>query len=177
MRARTVTTTLGVAVIAALVGGCGGADGEAGDQPSSAVEGAAVGSAEADATSPSSTGGANGSATLSVAGREFSFDLAVCGVHDGEVVVGGPGTETGAGGPAYLDGDTVMLDGAVYGEFRVEIGTDQPFDSTDDFIALGNSAGGDLSLTDDGADHRAVGSAWAADGGSLGEGTLLFSCG
>lgn len=136
-----------------------------------------MGSAEADATSPSSTGGANGSATLSVAGREFSFDLAVCGVHDGEVVVGGPGTETGAGGPAYLDGDTVMLDGAVYGEFRVEIGTDQPFDSTDDFIALGNSAGGDLSLTDDGADHRAVGSAWAADGGSLGEGTLLFSCG
>lgn len=128
-----------------------------------------------DRTEPAPGSGAV--AELRVDGRTFTFELTVCAVGpDGETVVGGPGAEAGTGVASYLDGDAVPLDGDLYGEFRVDVGAEGPFSSTDDVVALGSPLGGSISLDDDGDGHLVTASAWDADGADLGEGTLRFTC-
>lgn len=49
----------------------------------------------------------------------------------GEALVSGLGSEIGSDVSSHLDGDSVNSD---KGEFRIDIGADGPFQSTDDFL-------------------------------------------
>lgn len=127
-------------------------------------------------TSPGdSTGNSQGSATMSLDDREFSFDLQFCSVveqDDIEIMLHGPGTEADSDIPGYLDGASESLDGS----FRVDIGTDKKFQSMDDFIELGTVQGGPMSIESVGKGYLITANAWNDQGDDLGTGTLRFSC-
>lgn len=113
---------------------------------------------------------------MSLDGREFSFDLQFCSVNEQnetQVMLSGPGAESGSDVPGYLDGEA----SAPSGGFRVNIGTDKKFQSTDDFVEIGTDQGGTMSLEQDGEGYLITANAWNDQGEDLGTGTLSFTCG
>lgn len=168
----TAVASSSLAVIL-LLGGCSGtAERPAQDSNTATTEQPA----------PSESGGVEaavdaGSATASIDGREFTFMLSNCMMYEGEEVeLSGAGGETGADAPSYLDGGLMQMDADVTGEFRISIGTDQPFDSTNEFLALGAPTGEGLTVVKDGDGYLATGNAWNDQGADLGTGTLRFAC-
>ncbi len=125
----------------------------------------------------SATHGAAGAATVSVSGRNFDFELSLCTVYDsGDVLLGGLGGELGSNVSSYLDGDATPYGNDVSAEFRLDIGADGPFQSTDTFIALGNSIGGTYALSGSNGDYVITADAWDQSGANLGSGTITFTC-
>ncbi|GAA3212929.1 hypothetical protein [Microbacterium terregens] len=169
----TIPSLGAVALLILALSGCAGAGANTG-APSSAGEPSDPPRNVDAAQSPTAR---NGEATFSAGGRDFTIDLAVCSVYEaGDVLLGGPANEVGTDATGYLDGDSTVLDSQAYGEFRIDIGADGPLQSTDDFLALGNSLGGAFALSDDGAGYLITASAWNAQGDDLGEATLAFTC-
>lgn len=118
-----------------------------------------------------------GSVQVSVDGREFAFTIKSCARYqDSEMEVSGPGGETTSDVPSYFDGGLMEMDSTPSGEFRINIGTDQPFDSTDDFLSIGDSAGGGVSVDRDGDDYVVTAASWDAQGSDLGQGTVRITC-
>lgn len=120
---------------------------------------------------------ANGEATVLMAGESFTFTLSLCMISDTDILVHGPGTGVEEGIPAYLDIDFHHDGQGLAGEARIERGTDQQFDSTDDFYAanLGDAAPGSTidvtgnSFVFEGDFHSALAS-------NIGPGTLSVDC-
>lgn len=124
--------------------------------------------------SSESASDANGVASVEIDGRTFEFDLRMCSVYpSGEALISGLGSEVGSDVPSHLDGDSVTFED---GEFRIDIGADGPFQSTDDFLSIGSSLGGSFSITEDGSGYIAEGQAWNTSGEDLGIGTMRFTC-
>ncbi|MGB3375313.1 MAG: hypothetical protein WBA87_09255 [Microbacterium sp.] len=118
-----------------------------------------------------------GTVTASIDGRQFTFTLTSCIMYqDSEVELSGPGGEAGSEVPSHLDGGLMQMDADVLGEFRISIGTDQAFDSTDEFLAIGAPTGGDLSVVEEGDGHLVTARTWNDQGTDLGTGTLHFTC-
>lgn len=118
-----------------------------------------------------------GSVQVSVDGREFTFTIKSCARYqDSEIEVSGPGGEAGSDVPSYFDGGLMEMDSTPRGEFRIDIGTDQPFDSTDDFLSIGDSTGGAISVDNDGDDYVVTAASWDAQGTDLGQGTVRITC-
>jgi hypothetical protein len=123
-------------------------------------------------------GASAGTATATIGAREFSFELSGCTMYEGrEVELSGLGGEVGTDVPSYLDGGAMQMDSTPLGEFRINIGADRPFQSSDDFIAFGAPTGGNFTVVKEGAGYLATGPAWDDNGTSLGTGTLHFTCG
>lgn len=121
--------------------------------------------------------GSQGEATLVVGGREFNIDLTLCSVYaDGDILLSGPAQEVGGATTGYFDGDVTSLDSLVHGEFRVDLGADGKFQSTDDFLAIGDTIGGQLSMSEAAGTHTITAQTWNAQGDELGEGSLVFRC-
>lgn len=117
-----------------------------------------------------------GSALLEVAGRTFTFELRSCMVaSDGEILLHGPGVENGSDVHGYFDGDVSVSSVGLSGEFRVDIGADSQFDSSDEFVAMGGM-GEELEITEDGDDYSVVAPAWDQDGTGLGPALVRFRC-
>lgn len=147
-------------------------------QPGDATpDAASTDRADEQASTPSnsaSTANSRGTATFSVDGRTFDFDLSMCSVYeDGEALISGLGSEVGSDVPSHLDGDSVTF---ADGEFRVDIGADGPFQSSDDFLSIGSSLGGAFSLVEDGNGYLVTGQAWSGANLELGTGTMQFQC-
>lgn len=140
-------------------------------------------SSAADLPQPSGGGGGTasasvGTATATIGARTFAFELSGCTVYDGrEVELSGLGGEVGTDVPSYLDGGAMEMDSTALGEFRIDIGSDGPFQSSDEFIALGAPTGGNFSIVKEGTGYLATGPAWDNNGTALGAGTLHFTCG
>lgn len=167
----------GFCLAAVLLSGCSNApdDVPSGEENSGGSAGA-HGDDSAEAGQESS-GQSAAVATVSVDGRSFDFELRMCSVTgDGEVLLSGLGGEAGSEVPSHLDGDATPLDGDTYGEFRIDIGSDGPFQSSDVFISLGNSLGGSYALSEVGDGYLVTASAWNENGADLGSGTLQFTC-
>lgn len=169
---RPAGAALLIASAALLLGGC-----------AVAVPGAEPPREEAGAASPpsvpegDSAPGAAGSAKLAVDGREFDVELRLCTVtDDGELLLSGRATETGAGVSGHLDGDASGFPATSHGEFRLDIGADGPFQSSDQFIAWGTAFGGTMSLTEEGDGYVLSAPAWNQDGAELGAGVVRFRC-
>lgn len=98
----------------------------------------------------------------------------MCSVYEGgEALLSGHGSEVGSDVASHLDGDSVTFED---GEFRIDIGAEGPFESTDDFLAIGSSLGGDFSLAEEGSGYTVMGQAWSGSSTDLGVGTIQFSC-
>lgn len=168
-------TAIGGVVIALLLGGC--ASGTAAPPVDTAPDATSNKSADEQIDAPSdsdSTANAQGAATVSIDGRTFEFDLRMCSVYEGgEALISGLGSEVGSDVPSHLDGDSVTFED---GEFRIDIGAEGPFESSDDFLAIGSSLGGAFSLAEDGDGYLVTGQAWSPSSLELGTGTLQFRC-
>lgn len=120
---------------------------------------------------------ATSTAIAVIDGREFSFELTGCTVYqDSEVEISGPGAEVDSDTSSYLDGGAVQIDTDAIGEFRIDIGATGPFQSSEEFLALGAPTGGDFSVVADGDGYVATGNTWDSNGTDLGTGTLHFTC-
>lgn len=175
---RTGVRKAGWAAFAAaclLLSGCTGggesAPGTTGSEPPAA-------SSDAKASAPPAGDASAGEATLSIGGREFTVELTTCGVYDGggEVVLSGHAVEVGGAVSGFFDGDLTTLDSRVYGEFRLDIGATGPFESSDEFLALGDPVGGEIAFSEEAHGNVITAKAWNEEGDDLGEGSLTFVC-
>lgn len=168
-----IATVVGSVAIASLLGGCASGS----PSPPSETNGTSsenLGEQAGSQSAPDAATGASGVATVSVDGRMFEFELSMCSVYEGgEALISGLGSEVGSEVPSYLDGDSVSFE---HGEFRVDIGADGPFQSSDDFLAIGSSLGGNFSVAEDGRGYIVTGQAWSGSNIDLGIGTVQFSC-
>lgn len=118
-----------------------------------------------------------GEATFIVNDREFTVTLAMCSVYpSGEILMHGPAQETDSDVVGYFDGDVSQLDGASFGTFRIDIGSTEKFQSSDDFYAFGNAMGGSMEVTELGSSYQVVAAAWDGNGTDLGEADMVFRC-
>lgn len=165
----------GFAIAALLLGGC--ASESSGASSATVTDSTSSESTDAQVHGPRSSDAitdSRGIATVSIDGRTFEFDLRMCSVYDGgEALVSGPGSEVGSDVASHLDGDSVTFED---GEFRIDIGADGPFQSTDEFLSIGSSLGGSFLLADDGSGYVVTGHAWDRSGTDLGVGTMRFNC-
>lgn len=165
-----------LAVLAAVIAGCG-ADGPE-DTTSAAVDDTTT-TASSDAPSTTTTAAAaqasGSTATFSVDGRSFTVELASCVGSGGDMVLHGPAVENGTGVTGYFGGDITPFDGGFTGEFRIDIGASGQFESSDEFVAMGD-AFGELEMSPAGDGWIATGPAWSDDGTDLGSGTVEFTC-
>lgn len=175
---RFLTKMVRIGSVATLVAvglsGCAGGDKPDGDTTRSPQSGAA---AKTNMGAGADGNQSQGDATFSVGEREFAVELTHCSVYpEGDMLLSGPARESGTDITGYFDGDVFMLDSAPYGEFRVDIGADGPLQSTDDFLALGNITGEELTISETGSGYSITGGTWNSTGDSLGEGNLAFNC-
>lgn len=169
----------GLLALTLLISGCSTSTQQEGETPSATLETQSEAPGSSDAPGKKDARDlSNGSATVAVGGREFTFQLRSCFVYEErEGNLNGPGGETGSDVPSYIDGDFMETGDDAYGEFRINIGSDGQFQSSDEFISLGSSAGGVLSIVKDGGGYLASGTTWDQNGEDLGAGTLRFTCG
>lgn len=173
MGRRIAASLAGATVLAVALSGCASASDEPRDEAAAAP---GFGTEPSNGAEPADDG-VRGAATFSAGGRTFTVELRMCAVHDGgDVLLSGPARESGTGVTGYLEGDATVLDGDPYGEFRLDVGADGPRQSTDEFVALGNSAGGTLAYATGGAEHVFTATTWDHNGDALGEGSLAFRC-
>ncbi|MGB3414483.1 MAG: hypothetical protein WBA28_07165, partial [Microbacteriaceae bacterium] len=124
-----------------------------------------------DNTTPGATSG--NVATVKVNGRSFEFQLAFCSMSGEDLLLHGPGKETGKDMPIYLEGDMTAKD---RGEIRFDFGATGKFQSKDEFYVIGAPEPGSTSLVADGDGYLITGAARDGQGNSLGQGEIRFSC-
>lgn len=122
------------------------------------------------------------SATFQIAGSTFEFSPTLCIVGEEDIVAQGAGTNIQTGEIAFLDADFTTYEGSYVGGADIELGTDQPFTSPDDYYRLDplvNDEGFDLSVT--GASFTVEGTFYGQGAaqlpnGDAAQGTLQVSC-
>lgn len=182
------------ALVAALLGGC--SDTSAADESESQttevdeVDSPEVDSPEEDAAEEGDAseddaaeegadaaeqdGGATaeqGEAVMRVDSREFAFTLTLCTVGGEDILIEGAGQDE-EGTPGWLSGDLV----GDYGEFRIDVGTDQPFDSMDEIYVIGSALGDGLVHTETDGTHTIAGQGWGGSGLDVGPAEVVFTC-
>lgn len=162
-----------VLVTSLLLSGCSAAGEQSSEPLGSTTE--SQPEPDSDAAAPDSQ---SGTATVSIDGRDFTFQLSRCLIYDeSEVELAGPGSENGSSLASYFDGGVMQLGTDALGEFRIDIGADGPFQSSDEFLAVGApTGGGDFSVIKAGNGYLATGKSWDNTGADLGTGTVQFSC-
>lgn len=131
-RARNLVVAFAAVGCLLLTSACG-ADSSSGGDAKGATKGAAK-------KANSGASAAQGSATVVVDGRTFEFTLRSCvSQADEDLLFSGPGKEEGGSEPSYLDADLTMHEDKFYGGIRIDFGVDQPFKSSDTFIATSDS--------------------------------------
>ncbi|AIY00629.1 hypothetical protein ART_1030 [Arthrobacter sp. PAMC 25486] len=115
---------------------------------------------------------------MAIDGRNFEFTPALCAVDfNDSILVHGPGKEVGAAEPSYLDVDITFLDGETHGEFRIDIGVDGQFRSSEDMLAAGDRGNGALAMAESGSVVTLTAPGWNSRGDDVGEASLTFDCG
>lgn len=125
------------------------------------------------------------SATFAIGEEVFEFSPTLCMLGEEDVMVQGPGTNTQTGEVAFLDVDFTSFDGDFVGGADIELGTDEPFTSPDEFYRLDplfNNEGFALTIenghfTAEGLffAHDLAGSSFVAEGAD--RGVLQVQCG
>lgn len=160
MRRTLVWTIAAVAMAAA----CSGAD--SGD-----TSGAETATGAASESSADAGGEANAPGTISFGDRTFTFQPSTCVLSEEDSEVNGPGREEG--------GDVVFVDfsgdGAGEAGIRIELGTDQPFETAEQHVAADRYVSEPLAVTIDGSSVRASGE-FRDEHDDLHDGELSFTC-
>lgn len=112
-----------------------------------------------------------------MAGQSFTFSPTMCVLDDEEVMVYGPGADDDSSDPAFLDIGLYSEGDFTHGEVRIELGTDQQFDSREEFFVAFAGGLDDFELTYDDDSLVFDGEFRFAGDGQLGPGTVQVNCG
>lgn len=128
-------------------------------------------------TTNDSTSGSAGKAVLSYQDTTYSAELTFCSLSaGGDALFHGVATDDSGNEVGYLDGDFGDLGDIPYGEVRINFGAANQFESTDNFVSMGDAAS-DIVITDSSDTSLiVVGGAWAQDGTELSTATLRVTC-
>lgn len=129
---------------------------------------------QGDTATPPAPG--NHTATFTMAGRSFTFSPTMCLVTDEDVLVSGPGIDDDSKEPAHFDVD-LYADGALRaGGVRIDLGTDKPRSSSDDFYAASIGSGEDYMILDEDGTFVLEASFRARGGEPIGTGEFRIDC-
>lgn len=137
-----------------------------------------------DSTSPATSAPASdptsdsaGEAVLSYGDTTYTSELKFCSLSaDEDALFHGVANDESGDSVGYLDGDFGGLSDDAYGEVRINFGATGKFESTDNFVAMGD-AENDIVITDSSETSLVVvGGAWAEDGTNLPTATLRVTC-
>lgn len=173
-------SSIAIAAIATLfLTACGPSNGGA-ETPLAGSNGKADASTESPTTdeeNATGSGGSQGEVVLSYGDVEYTADLAFCSLTEGEDALF-HGTAFDASGAAigYLDGDFGGLGDIPYGEARIDFGATGQFESTDEFVAIGDAMGHIVIPYSSDTGLNVVGAAWLQDGTALPTATLRVTC-
>jgi len=119
-----------------------------------------------------------GDATVVMAGQSFTFTTTLCMITDDDVLVGGPGIDDESADPAYLDIDFSTLGSLKSGEVRINLGTDAPMTSTDEFYVAFVDSDHEYQLIyhNDGNGFELEANFQASNGVPIGPATVEISC-
>lgn len=119
----------------------------------------------------------SGTAEISFGDTTYTAELASCILQGGEeALFHGPAHDESGSAIGYLTGDFGNLTDVPHGEMRMNIGATEQFDSTDEFIAMGDSVGQIVITASDESELMVVGGVWDHNGEQLGTGTLTVEC-
>ncbi len=140
------------------------------------VEDAADVQEETQEEAPAAEG--SGKVTMVMAGQSFTFSATTCLIGDDDILVMGPGADDESGEPAFLDLDLATVDNLKHGEIRVELGTDAPLTSTDQFYMTTIAPDHEYGIMYDGDGKGLVVDAnyLAANGVPIGPATVTVKC-
>lgn len=150
--------------------------GEAGDSGSAGMDEATSAGQNSDVAAEGPAAG-SGSASVTLTGQSFTFEIDMCMIGEDDVLIAGPGRDDDSGEPAYFDLDFVMMStDDQYGEVRINLGTDQPLASTDQFLAMWIGEGRDSAVSFGSGSLQADGEFLAANGSPVGPGAIVVDC-
>jgi len=173
----TLSLRPGLAVVAILstflVAGCSSENAPAG----SAVDDIAI-TEQGSQDETSSVLSSTGEVTVTMAGQSFTFATTLCLITSDDALVGGPGADDESGDPAYLDIDFVKVGSFMTGEVRINLGTDAPLTTTDEFYVamVGSDHEYQMVIQDDGNGFELQADFRAGTGSPIGPGTVNVSC-
>lgn len=163
------------AFFAVAVLGCGAADADTGERATPEPDTQAVDTSSTDDDSATASGG-TGEAELSYEGTTFTAQLQHCSLQGEDALFHGPAFDDSGTEVGYLDGDFGNLTDVPYGEVRIDFGATGQFESSEEFIAMGDSIG-HIVITDfSDSNLNVAGGIWDQDATQLGTGVLKVSC-
>jgi len=163
--------TIGLAALA--VTGC------AGSSPETAAPGAmsdATVETENEETAAQSSG-SRGEASFEYGDTIYTAELEFCALTESEsALFHGTAYDDSGNEVGYLDGDFGILDGDAFGEARIDFGATGQFESTDEFVALGDSASNIVVSDFSDTSWLIIGGAWDQNGTNVGSTMLHVTC-
>lgn len=127
-------------------------------------------------TTPEAT--SRGDVTVVMAGQSFTFTATTCMITAEDVLVGGPGVDDESDDPAYLDIDFATIGSFKTGEVRINLGTDAPMTTTDEFYVgmIGSDHEYQMIYHDDGTGFELETNFLAGTGVGIGPATVTVTC-
>lgn len=171
-----------VGFIALIAAGCSSPTEEVDEAPAPAVtEDAAKADASAaeaeEELEPDEGASGLGEAVLSVGDDTFSVELRFCTLVDGEdALFHGPAFDASGNEVGYLDGDFTIVGGDAYGEARIDFGASAQFESTEEFLAIGDSFGAMVLTSFSDSEWFVIGTAWDHHGTQTSSSRLSVTC-
>lgn len=138
----------------------------------------ANGAQPSETTQGAPSGAQQGTAQIRAGDQDFTFELALCAITSEDVLVHGPGRNDATAEPAYLSIDFFTMSSELAGELRIDLGTDQQFDSSDDILvgAIGPDYDYGLTFNAQGEGFRLYTELRHGNGGSFGPMEAVFEC-
>ncbi|MGF3054957.1 hypothetical protein [Microbacterium sp. YY-01] len=125
----------------------------------------------------SSSAGASGEASLDYGDTEYSAELQFCSLStDNDALFHGVAFDASGEVVGYLDGDFGDLGNAPYGEVRIDFGATEQFESTDEFVAMGDASAHIVVTDSSDTSLIIIGGIWDNTGAQLGTATLRVNC-
>lgn len=106
----------------------------------------------------------------------FDFSPVFCMLGDEDILAHGPGRNTETQQVAYLDVDITTIDSHKYGEVRIDLGVEEQFSSSDEFIVSFINSEENYLIAYEGNQVQITSVFYQEDTASLGEGTLVINC-
>lgn len=123
------------------------------------------------------TSDSQGEATFTYGDKTYTADLRFCSLTDGEdALFHGPAHDETGDQVGYLDGDFGVLEGDLHGEARIDFGSTGQFESSDEFIAIGDAVSNIVATDFSDESWILMGGGWDQDGAEQGNVTLKVNC-
>lgn len=173
---------LTIGFIALLAAGCSSPTGEAEDAtaPVDTEEATTADSAtpdpETDGDSSEGTGD-GGESVFTIGETIYSAELEFCALREEQdALFHGPVYDESGNEVGYLDGDFAIDGGDALGEARINFGVSEQFETSDEFLAIGESVGAMVFTGFSDTEWFVIGTAWDQDGTQTPSARLSVTC-